>query len=718
MADNLMTPEEIQAEIETIHAAAQRLGYMTQGMIDALKDAEKGIRGYTALQKQKTAELKASLKDFGTSMAGLFEGLAEGKTGMAAYSGVMTGSMDAVGRASSQYGKAGKGFAVLLKILSFGITEISKMSDALYKANQDISKAGAVGAGGMTEVFNSMQKFGYGVGELGDMTSLLTKNSKALALFGGTANEGARRFANAAGVIQHSDLQQQFMNMGISVNSINEGIAGYLQLQTNLGTSQKLTNKEISQGSADYIMNMSKLSKLTGMSADQLQKERDKLDTIDTFLAVLSKQAAAGPEGRKRAEEVYNSFLGIMSRSETLGLGLAQQYSGTLAGGEESMKAFMSTGGASLELVRALKEGTISGTQFDQSIVDATKGTFNTARNTALINGAGKDVYLSVGDYLKVINTDFVKSMQDITDSTNGAAAGSDKVTDENTKLLRAQMSSRDGLQNLFFKGIGPLNKAFTWLNESLNKVLGWFGFTGSVQEKATTPASSGAGKATTPASSGAGKSISTSAQDLRSLGLNIRSSGDVQKSGAVIDSRLIDLAKQVQGQVAGFSMFTSFNDNYHQAKAPGSQHAQGRAIDFTLSHRPTEEEGQAIVKQIKAMGADFVLDEYNHPSSGSTGGHIHVQFNKANTATTASTPASPTAQVPAAPTNNYKDTKTTDLAKTKVPKEEYWINDENNQYRLDGLNEFLSAQQDTIDYLSASNDAIRKTSNNTAIKR
>jgi len=710
MADNVMTPEEIQAEIETIHAAAQRLGYMTQGMIDALKDAEKGIRGYTALQRQKTAELKASLKDFGTSMAGLFEGLAEGKTGMAAYSGVMTGSMDAVGRASSQYGKAGKGFAVLLKILSFGITEISKMSDALYKANQDISKAGAVGAGGMTEVFNSMQKFGYGVGELGDMTSLLTKNSKALALFGGTADEGARRFANAAGVIQHSDLQQQFMNMGISVNSINEGIAGYLQLQTNLGTSQKLTNKEISQGSADYIMNMSKLSKLTGMSADQLQKERDKLDTVDTFLAVLSKQAAAGPEGRKHAEEVYNAFLGIMSRSETLGLGLAQQYSGTLAGGEESMKAFMSTGGASVELVRALKEGMISGTQFDQSIVDATKGTFNTARNTALINGAGKDVYLSVGDYLKVINTDFVKSMQDITDSTNGAAAGSDKVTDENTKLLRAQMNSRDGLQNLFFKGIGPLNKAFTWLNESLNKVLGWFGFTGSVQEKATTPASSGAGK-----------SISTSAQDLRSLGLNI-SSGDVQKSGAVIDSRLIDLAKQVQGQVAGFSMFTSFNDNFHQALAPGSQHAKGRAIDFTLSHRPTEEEGQAIVKQIKAMGADFVLDEYNHPSSGSTGGHIHVQFNSAGftdpvSRDIAAVPGG-SALLPAAPTNNYKDTRTTDLAKTKVPKEEYWINDANTQYRLDGLNEFLSAQQDTIDYLSANNDAIRKTSNNTAIKR
>jgi len=43
---------------------------------------------------------------------------------------------------------------------------------------------------------------------------------------------------------------------------------------------------------------------------------------------------------------------------------------------------------------------------------------------------------------------------------------------------------------------------------------------------------------------------------------------------------------------------------------------------------------------------------------------------------------------------------------------------DKNIKDSIDGLNEFLSAQQDTIDYLSANNDAIRKTSNNTAIKR
>jgi len=715
-----MTPEEIQAEIDNIHAAAQRLGYMTQGMIEALKDAEKGIRGYTALQKQKTAELKASLKDFGSSMLGLFEGLAEGKTGMAAYSGVMTGAFDAVGKASSQYGKAGKGFAMLLKVLSFGITEVSKMSDALYKANQDISKAGAMGAGGMTEVFNNMQKFGYGVDELGEMTNLLTKNSKALALFGGTANEGARRFADAASIIQHSDLQRQFMNMGLTPNSITEGIAGYLEMQNKLGTSQKLTTKEIAKESSEYITSQSKLSKLTGMSADQLQKERNKLETIDSFLAVLSEQAEKGPEGRKHVNEVIDSFVALSAKSETLGLGLAQTYSGRI-NDKEALITFNTTAGASVELVRALKEGRISQAQFDQSIVEATRGTYNSARNTAKINGATDGLYINQIEYLRLINSDFVKSMNDIENSTNAAAAGADGLTNENTKLLQSQRNSRDGLQNLFFKFISPLNKAFTWLNESLNKVLGWFGFTGGVQEEKVVKTRSLGGvqeeKVVKTRSLGGAKSISTSAEDLRNLGLKI-STGDVQKSGAVLDSRLIELAKQVQSQVAGFSMFTSFNDNFHQAKAPGSQHAQGRAIDFTLSRRPTEQEGQAIVKQIKAMGADFVLDEYNHRSPGATGGHIHVQFNSAGSTTVASTPTpSTTREVPATPTNNYKDTKTSEVI-NKVPKEEYWINDKDNQYRFDGLDEFLNAQQNTIDYLSANNDAIRKTSNNTAIKR
>jgi hypothetical protein len=43
------------------------------------------------------------------------------------------------------------------------------------------------------------------------------------------------------------------------------------------------------------------------------------------------------------------------------------------------------------------------------------------------------------------------------------------------------------------------------------------------------------------------------------------------------------------------------------------------------LNYRPTKEQGQKIVSQLKSMGFYDARDEYNNPSEGSTGGHIHA---------------------------------------------------------------------------------------------
>ncbi len=105
-----------------------------------------------------------------------------------------------------------------------------------------------------------------------------------------------------------------------------------------------------------------------------------------------------------------------------------------------------------------------------------------------------------------------------------------------------------------------------------------------------------------------------------------------LQKSGKVAHGPLtqttLDLAKRVQAELPGFLEFTSLNDKFHQQKYPNSRHALGQAFDFKLrTGKPTVEEGRAIVEMLKSWGAAYVQDEYNFPSPGSTGGHIHVQL-------------------------------------------------------------------------------------------
>ena len=57
---------------------------------------------------------------------------------------------------------------------------------------------------------------------------------------------------------------------------------------------------------------------------------------------------------------------------------------------------------------------------------------------------------------------------------------------------------------------------------------------------------------------------------------------GDVQKEGAYINPKLIELARKIQAELPGFAYFSSFNDNFHQDRV--SNHNKGLALDFVLS--------------------------------------------------------------------------------------------------------------------------------------
>ena len=127
--------------------------------------------------------------------------------------------------------------------------------------------------------------------------------------------------------------------------------------------------------------------------------------------------------------------------------------------------------------------------------------------------------------------------------------------------------------------------------------------------------------------SMGGGQGLQIASQDdLKKLGLNIKA-GDVQADNAKISPKLIELAKAIQGGVPGFGYFSSFNDKFHNEKAPSSKHTEGIALDFTVAQPPSIEDGKAITSWLKSMGASVAIDEYNSPTAKSTGGHFHAQL-------------------------------------------------------------------------------------------
>lgn len=79
-------------------------------------------------------------------------------------------------------------------------------------------------------------------------------------------------------------------------------------------------------------------------------------------------------------------------------------------------------------------------------------------------------------------------------------------------------------------------------------------------------------------------------------------------------------------GKVPGFDRITAGNDDYH--KGFRSAHNQDRAVDFTIKNPADAAMVAQLVRDEMAKKGikGTVLDEYNHPSSRATAGHIHVQ--------------------------------------------------------------------------------------------
>ena len=372
-----LTPEEIQAAFDAYNDELLRTGKVTKETAEAFNDAKAGVKNYTY-------QLNQSLKQLGNSMLDLGTAFKDGKQGASVYNNSIKAGADAIDSFASKFGILGRIIGGLITAGAKYAVAVNEQSDKLFESYQQLSRTGAAGASGMKGVFQSMQDFGYNIEQLGDFGNLIKQNAESLAQFGGTVVQGTQAFTSVAKGIQRTGLQTEFMRMGMTVDNINQGMAGYLRIQTLTGTAQRQTNAQLTQGAAEYIRNLDTLTKLTGENAATIQQEREARMNEQRFIAVQTEledkalQARmAGNEAQAQAFEkqmdnnqrLYRTmpqlFQKVASQSfdagKTLDIG-AQEASGAIrrfrglgkVGGFED--SFVSMAGANKLRVKALKE--------------------------------------------------------------------------------------------------------------------------------------------------------------------------------------------------------------------------------------------------------------------------------------------------------------------------------------------------------------------------
>jgi hypothetical protein len=618
------SPEEINQIFEAYNDAIKTGTPISKELQQAMKDATIGVKGYTS-------NLKASMKQLGQSFVKLGSDIYDGKKGAAVFNDTLSAGGTAVAAYAAKFGPAGIALGAFTKAIIGYVGAVNKQSDALFDAYTKISRSGVVGAGAMDDVFNNMLKFGYSLDQLGDLSNLLKENSKNFGLFANSAISGAKQFGDMAAQIQDSPMRTALFNLGLTVNDINNGLAGFYKQEGAQGKLRGRSTEDLARASSAYVKEMEILTRLTGQTREEMEAQREQALNIDAFYAALQDLPE---DARKEALKTFNQMGAISGKAAAE---FAANFNGTITGATDLLvstqgqalqynKEYYAAGGKAIDAMQGMSDAA-------RPMIDVTKkvaqvgGQFGlTTREMVMLGNKGIDPMR--------------ESLDSITNEVDKAMMGYNSATNSQAKLRDSQIRATQGMQEFVNLGINPVTKAMQLLADVVEFLVDLLPGAGRARKKRAEEAALRAGKetATTQATAAHQTNVDAMGNEMGGFGvgpgggatlganeilpaLKIKSA-EATAGGATSD-QLAMIAYEIQSKLGSdLKYFSAFNDSYE--RGPNSLHGQGRALDFTLNDPRNADAVASMVRSIP--GISKVIDEYANPSKSATGGHIHVE--------------------------------------------------------------------------------------------
>jgi hypothetical protein len=468
MADANQAAEELARAMAQATEELARLGKVTQqtqnDLTDANVKAKYGFENYT----KGTAQAAEGVMALGRGAAAAGRAMLDGKKGAAAFNS----SLDELSTAATAAGAAlalmvPGGF--IIKGLIAGLTlatgalikyakEANIMADQLYKGYTGLAKAGGAAADGMTGLYRDAQKLGLAMTELDQMVSLVAENSKDFALFAGSVSDGRKKFADMGAAMEPA--RQSLLNMGLEVKDINEGMAGYVRLQTRLGNAQKMSVDQLAKGAQSYLKEQDMLTKLTGQSRAEMEQQRERALQKEQFAAKVRELQLAGNK------EAAENLLKLNSIYEAAGPEMASAFQASVTGNLSNADAQKANFASQGEMIRSTQQviaGQISYQEAAQRTGKAMGATADTVGTTLGQFGAYNTVATNLSETLKLAqmaNGDIVANSKKIQEDQKAQMAGADPLVKKQTELVQAQIDANKAMSDFIVKGIGPAQDA------------------------------------------------------------------------------------------------------------------------------------------------------------------------------------------------------------------------------------------------------------------
>lgn len=274
---------------------SQRLQQQVDELQDKLNGLNKTVNPLAMANAKGATKAEALAGAAGSAadaLSAMTKQIYQGQQGAKVFSDAVLAGTKSAGGLEAALGKNSK-LVAGIGILGVGLVQLgamaAEMSDDLFKGFQALTRVGAVGSEGMAGVFDQLQNFRLSLQDIGQLTQLIGENAQDLSLFGGSVTAGAKSLGALRKAITGTNLEQEFMRMGMNTKEINEAMAGYVRIQTLAGRSQNMNTDQLLKGTTEYIKQMDVLTKLTGVTRQQAESQMEANRRNEMYNAYLQK---------------------------------------------------------------------------------------------------------------------------------------------------------------------------------------------------------------------------------------------------------------------------------------------------------------------------------------------------------------------------------------------------------------------------------------------
>lgn len=401
----------------------------------------------------------------------------QGEQGAAANNSAIQAATSGLKDFLGNFGIFGKIVGSLISLFGDWLQETNKLSDRLYSSYSEIARVGVAAGDGMRGAADAAVRLGFGLSDAGiqNFIKLLKGAAGDLALLSGSALEGRKQFVSVAEqLIDRGPVQRGLMNLGLSVEDINQGVANFVQNQVGLGVASRRTNQELVRGSIDFVKQLDIMAKLTGQQAQDMQQQIDANRRNERFRATIEKVRLEEGDAAAQNLELNMAALARVAPETAKGLmDIASNYVGT----KEAAQAFQS--GLS-GIPDAMKRQLGGGFQELGVAVKRTTDTYGVSLGQV---GAFGEVFGSLYEQYKLGNMsqqDYNKALAEAIRQQKLQEAGADGLVGAQTNMRIAQMDTRDALQQLGVVTTTVTTPALAGLAEAASKITRLLGMGGT----------------------------------------------------------------------------------------------------------------------------------------------------------------------------------------------------------------------------------------------